>query len=559
MPKLKAMNVMAATALAAGGCAAPDRSPTLEQSGVSLYEGMGRHHRAVATTSPLAQRYFDQGLVLAFAFNHDEAIRAFREAARLDPGCAMAWWGVALCNGPHINNPVMPPERSREAWEALRQARSRRQRASPLERELIDALGERYADPPPADRRPLDEAYARAMRSVHEAHPGDADVAVLFAEALMDLRPWDLWTLDGVARPETPEILAALEAAMRADPDHPGALHLYIHAQEASPHPEQADAVADRLRSLVPAAGHLVHMPSHIDVQVGRWALAVEQNQEAIEADRAYRAIAPRQGFYHIYMAHNHHMLTFAAMMQGRSDLALRTAREQVAGVPEDYARREAALIDGFMIVPYDVLKRFGRWDDLLREPAPPEYLPITTAMWRFSRALALAAKGRIDEAEREQAAFREAVARVPPGAVMSLNPAEHVLRIADRVLAGELALARGELDASVEALREAVALEDTLRYMEPPEWIQPVRHTLGAVLVRAGRHQEAEQVYREDLADWPGNGWSLYGLAGCLRARGEAAEAEEVERRFREVWSRADVQIGSSCFCVPGARASGL
>lgn len=514
---------------------------------------MGTHHRPVSTSSLLAQRYFDQGLVWTFAFNHDEAIRSFREAARLDPDCAIAWWGVALCNGPHINNPVMSPEQLRDAWDALQQAQQRRAKASPAEQALIDALAHRYANPPPEDRRPLDEAYAAAMRRAWQAHSDDPDIGVLFAEALMDLQPWDLWTPDGKPKGGTTEVLSVLEKVLAKSPDHPGACHLYIHAVEGGPSPEKGIAAADRLRTAVPIAGHLVHMPSHIDVQVGRWAMAADQNRAAIEADRRYRALSPRQGFYAVYMAHNHHFLAFASMMEGRSEEALKAARDMIAGVPKDFLKSQPALIDPYLMIELDVLKRFGRWDEVLNQPRPAPTLPITTAFWHYARGIAHAAKHDAPAARREQEAFRAVVEKLPADAIMAINPAHKVLSIADHVLAGEIALARREMDKSIAELREAVRIEDELLYIEPPDWVQPARHTLGAVLVDAGRFEEAEKVYREDLERWPENGWSLHGLATCLRARGAHAEAEKVEERFKKAWARADVKIGSSCLCVAG------
>jgi tetratricopeptide (TPR) repeat protein len=538
---LRACAIVGATVAAAYG----ERS-------VPLYEGMGDHHREVTTTSPLAQKYFDQGLTWAFAFNHDEAIRSFEKAAELDPDCAMAWWGVALCNGPHINNPAVPPARATAAWQALQKAMVALGHATPVERALIEALSKRYADAAPTDRSALDQAYAAAMAKVWEKYPRDPDVGTLYAEALMDLRPWDLWTQDQQPRSETPVIVAVLEDVLRLDPKHPGANHLYIHAVEPSRHPEKANAAAKRLRDLVPGSGHMVHMPSHIYVLTGRWADAAQQNERAISADRAYRKIAPRQGFYHVYMLHNHHMLAFASMMEGRREVAVRAAREVVESVPEDYMKREAALVDPYMGAIYDVLKRFGRWDDILREPGPPSYLPITTAMWRLSRGVAYAAKGDIALAEQERVAFQKAVSQVPEDALMAINPAADILKIAEHFLDGEIAYRRGDIDVSVRALRQAIALEDRLRYMEPPEWMQPVRHTLGAVLMSAGRFEEAETVYRKDLARWPENGWSLYGLSRCLQERQATAEAKEIEERFGKAWSRADSPIASSCLCVP-------
>jgi tetratricopeptide (TPR) repeat protein len=389
------------------------------------------------------------------------------------------------------------------------------------------------------------------MAEVWRANPEDADVGTLYAESLMDLQPWDLWTKDGQPKGRALEIVALLEEVLAKAPEHPGALHLYIHATEASAHPDRAITVADRLRGLVPASGHLVHMPSHIDVLTGRWELAAVQNEKAIEADRRYRKKSPKQGFYSIYMAHNHHMLAFASMMEGRGEVAIRAARHVVADVPSDYGREQAALIDPYMAIPYETLTRFGRWDDMLKEPAPASYWPITTALWRFCRGVAYAAKGDIAGAEAEQTAFREAAAKVPHDALMAVSPAKTVLRTAEHMLAGELAYRQGRMDDACAELHEAVKAENELLYMEPPEWILPVRHALGAVLIETGRHAEAEQVYRDDLKKWPNNGWSLYGLAACLEARGATAEAAEVERQFEKAWARADTKIGSSCLCV--------
>ncbi len=524
-----------------------------EKLSVPLYEGLGKHRRTVTTSSPAAQRYFNQGLNWTYAFNHDEAIRSYKKAAELDPECAMAWWGVSLCNGPHINYPLMPPDRAAEAWEALQRARALSPQVTPVERALIEALSKRYANPPPTDRAPLDKAYADAMARVWKTHPRDADVGTLYAEALMDLRPWDLWTPDGQPRPETPTIVAVLEEVLRLEPEHAGANHLYIHAIEPSPNPARATASAERLVDLVPGSGHLVHMPSHIFVLTGRWAEASAQNELAIASDRAYRKLAPTPGFYRLYMLHNHHMLSFAAMMEGRSEVAIRAARAAVASVPADELKRQAALADPYMGAVFDALKRFGRWDDILNEPPPPSCLPITTAMWRMTRGVAYAAKGQIDHAEQERVAFRRAVDRVPDDAQMAINPARDILAIATLFLDGEIAYRRGDIDASVRTLRRAIALEDGLRYIEPPEWMQPVRHTLGAVLTDAERFEEAEAVYRADLKRWPENGWSLYGLARCLRDRGADAEAKQVAARFSKTWARADASIGSSCLCVPG------
>ncbi|MGQ0553252.1 MAG: tetratricopeptide repeat protein [Planctomycetota bacterium] len=579
--RLAALAVLIA-ASAAGCSASRTANPSTATAAAAAeaavrFEGLGGYGRPITTSSADAQTWFDQGLVFAWSFNHDEAIRSFYAAAEADPDAAMPWWGIALANGPHINNPLVPETREWLAVAAVQRARelilarSRRPETqsaaqaarAQLEAELVEALATRYASPPTPDRAARDQAYAEAMRRVWTAHPDDADIGALCAEALMDLHPWDLWANDGTPREWTGEILAVLDQVLRLEPEHPGGLHLLIHAVEAGPEPERALAAADRLRHLVPVSGHMLHMPSHIDVLLGRWQEAIDSNLRAIDADARYRAVRPRQEFHHVYMAHNLQMLAFAGMMDGRSALALDAARRIARGVPDDYARRETVAIEPFFSILYDTLVRFGRWDEMLAEPAPPEHLMLTTASWRFARGVSLAAKGQVAEAEAEAARFREAAAKLPPERYVSVNPAQRVLAIAGRVLDGEIAYRRGETDAAVAALHEAVAIEDQLVYMEPPEWALPVRHALGAILLEAGRLDEAEAVYRADLEQWPGNGWSLHGLASCLERKagkdgaaetGPAAEAAAAAReRFRAAWADADVSIGSSCLCVPG------
>jgi tetratricopeptide (TPR) repeat protein len=365
----------------------------------------------------------------------------------------------------------------------------------------------------------------------------------------MDLRPWDLWSAAGEPRPETPEILATLEAALRLDRRHPLANHLYVHAVEAGPSPGRGTAAADLLRDLCPGIGHLVHMPSHIDVRTGRWADAIAANTRAIEADRAYRERMPKQ----VYMAHDRHMLAFAAMMRGQSRLALEAIRAMVAELPLDWLRENATGADGMVAMPYEVLVRFGRWDEVLAEPEPPEWLPLSRALRHAARGTAFAATGRVDDARREQAAFVAARAAVPKEVVFGTNSAEDVLAVAGAMLEGEILVRAGERDAGVAALRAAVAAEDALRYDEPPAWLVMVRHALGATLIADGRFGEAERVYRDDLARWPGNGWSLFGLAASLDAQGKADEAAPFHQRFAEAWKDADLPISSSCCCQPG------
>jgi len=545
-----AASLFVALALVAGAGPAPARAAEATQP---LFSGLGKHTRKVTTASRDAQRYFDQGLNFLFAFNHDEAIRSFRQAAVLDPGCAMAHWGIALANGPHINNPAVDEAHARAAWAALGQAQAALAGAAPVERALVGALAARYADPQPADRKPLDQAYADAMRGVWRDYPGDADVGALFAEALMDLRPWDLWTPEGQPQPGTEEVLATLEAVLARSPRHPLANHLYIHAVEASPYPEKADAAADRLRDLQPGLGHMVHMPSHIDVRRGRWQQAAAANRKAIEADRRYRERVPEQGFYRIYMAHNHHMLAYSYMMEGQGERAIAAIGELVAGIPPDFARESAAFVDGYMAMPLEVLMRFGRWEEILAAPEPAEYHPIARALRHGARGVAYAAQGKTDEARAEQQLFAAARERVSAEAFFGNNPAAAILDVAEHLLAGEILFREGERDGGLAELRLAVAAEDRLRYDEPPDWIQPVRHALGAALLEAGQAAEAEAVYREDLRRLPDNGWSLFGLARSLRMQGREGEAARAEADFKQAWKRADVKLRSSCFCQPG------
>ncbi len=519
------------------------------------FDGTGPHHRVVATPSDEAQAFFDQGLAFLYAFNHDEAIRSFRRAAELDPQCAMAYWGIAYANGPHINNPAVPPAREIKAFEAAqRAARLAETMNDGANRALINAVAFRYGSPPPDDRAPFDEAFASAMAGVHESFPDDGDVGALYAEALMNLHPWDLWTHDGEPKEWTPEIVALLEGVLETHPEHPLALHLYIHTVEASNDPARAEEAADRLRDLMPGLGHMVHMPSHIDVRRGRWEEAIVANTRAIEADRAYRAAAPEPpDFYRLYMSHNHHMKAYAAMMVGRREVAMASIRDLVDDIPTDWLRENAFWADGFIAMPYEVLMRFGRWEEILQEPEPADYLPFTRSMHHAARAVALAALDRPEEARVEQAIFLEQRKSLPADAIFGNNLAHDLLDVADRLVEGEILYREGDKDGGVEVLYQAAALEDGLNYDEPPDWIQPIRHALGATLMQERRYADAEVVYREDLARLPGNGWSLYGLARSLRLQGETAEADAIDASFETAWTGADTQLRSSCFCQPG------
>ncbi|MDB6174079.1 MAG: Tetratricopeptide repeat protein [Chthoniobacteraceae bacterium] len=549
--RLAVFTVLVSTAfLTAGSAKEPVQSNPTASPPAEL--DLGSHSFKVSTRSGEAQRAFDRGLTLAYAFSHLAAEQEFRRAAEADPQCAMAWWGIALVNGPHINVPAVQAERAKIATEAVAKARELAPAAGKTEHELIEALGLRYRYPQPEDRAPLDQAYAEAMRNVWKSNPENADVATLCAEALMDLHPWDLWLNDGRPQPWTPEIVTALEQAIALNVNHPGANHLYIHAVEASAHPERALAAADRLGGLVPGASHTVHMPAHIYARLGRWEDAALANQKAITADLLYRATYLRPGFYALYMAHNQHFLAYTAMMRGRGAEALENARAMAAGVPANFVRDYPQIADGYVIFPSEVLLRFGRWEEVLAEPRPPAGLPLSNALWHFTRAAALNALDRPEDARLERDAFLVAAAAVPKQWTFGNNSATDLLAIATLVIEGEMAARDGRLEQSINSLSEAVRIQDTLRYDEPPDWIQPVRHTLGAVLLKAGRAAEAETVYREDLAKYPENGWALFGLASALRQKGDP-EAPSVEARFVKAWASADIRIASTCQCVPG------
>jgi len=512
-----------------------------------LYADLGTHHHPVSCSAP-AQQYFDQGLRLVYGFNHDEAVRAFSAAARLDPNCAMAYWGIALALGPNINLPL-DAERANAAHDAMQRAVGLAPRASAIEQDYIAALSKRYSADPDAERKPLDRAYADAMRQVAQRHPDDLDAQTLFAESMMDLRPWDLWTADGEPRPGTPEIVATLEGVLQKDPNHPGANHYYIHAIEASPQPEKGLPSAARLAGLMPGAGHLVHMPSHIYIRTGRYGDAAAANRQAIAADERYIAAAQPSGVYPMmYYPHNIHFLWAAASMDGRSADAIGAARELATKVPPDMAR-QMPMVEYFMPTPYFALARFGRWQEILAEPAPPDDLHYNAAMWHYARGLACAATGHYADAERERAALNTDADAVPADRVVGDNQsARQLLRLASLLLAGEIAARQGQCETALPKLEEAVSVQDGLPYMEPPPWYYPARQSLGAVLLQCGRPDAAAVVFREDLQRNPGNGWSLYGLAQALRAENDPGAAA-AESRFRTAWRDADVRLTSSRF----------
>ncbi len=552
------------TALSAGSLLAqePQRpvrdasSPSTAPARLALYEGFNGYTRRITTASTAAQQWFDQGVQLLYGFNHDEAIRSFETAAELDPTCAMAWWGAAYARGLHINNPEMGEEQSRRAHEAADNALAALDDESPVEQALIRAVRSRYAWPVPKDRRPLDQSYADAMEAVWHRFPDDADVGALYAESLMNLQPWDLWTAAGVPKGRTLEIVAVLERTLAKHPRHPGANHFYIHAIEASPWPEKGIEVAERLQTLVPGSGHLVHMPSHIFMRVGRYAEAAAANERAIAADENYFSNAPAPDFYSVYFLHNIHFLAYAAMMEGRYESAITASRKIETTIPPEFLKKYVTVADGFMPTTLHVLIRFGKWNEILAAPEPESWRLLSRAERHFARSLAHAALGQTEAARREIDLLDEVAQGFTDEWKMGNNSAKAVIEVARTMAEGELAYRQGDREPAFERLRAAVKLEEALSYDEPPGWMQPVRHALGALLLADDRPQEAEEVYQADLVRHPGNAWSLLGLQQALAKQGNAREADALDEQVRQAWARADVAPVASCYCHPDALA---
>jgi tetratricopeptide (TPR) repeat protein len=508
---------------------------------------LGSHVFPVSTKNKQAQLFMNQGLNLSYAFNHAEAGRAYREAERLDPKLAIAFWGEALALGPNINAP-MSPESEAPALEAIKKADALRANASPREQALIDALKYRYTGKA-EERRANDVAYADAMRKVHLQFPDDDDISMLYVESVMDLRPWGYWTKDGTPYDRTSEVVALTEKVIARNPNHPGALHLYIHLMEAF-QADKAEAAADRLLTLMPAAGHMVHMPAHIYQRVGRYSDAAKSNVMAIAADEDYIAQCRAQGLYPMaYYPHNLHFLWFAATAEGNSKVAIEAARKAASRVDDD-TLKAVPLLAGFRVVPYYALTRFGKWDEMLREPEPPDTSVYLKAMWHYARGTAYLGKGQTNDADQELAKL---TALMPDksldGPLFSPNTARAVLTIAQEVLSGEIDSAKKNYDSAVAHLERAVRLEDALVYTEPAEFHFPPRQALGAVLLDAGRPAEAETVYWEDLRRNKENGWSLFGLTQALNAQGKKDDAALVAARFHKAWAAADVKLSSSRF----------
>ncbi len=535
---------------AASTSAPPPAPPQLV--GATLLEGLGNYHFPI-TANAEAQRWFDQGLMLTYGFNHDAAERSYLRATELDPQCAMCWWGAALVVGPHVNA-AMDPANNPVAWQRLQKALALAPKATPREQAYIRALSARYAENPPADRKALDAAYVEATRKLAKEFPDDLDAATMHAEAMMDTQPWDYYDEKLQPKGHTAEVVSVLESVIKRNPDHAGALHLYVHAVEASDDPQRGAAAADHLRTLIPGSGHLVHMPAHIYSRVGRWHDAVLANQVAIEADDAYLAVCRgnTKGVYPLgYVPHNHHFLWFAASMEGSKALAKSAAEHtaQRTDLPDLMRQPGFAGLQQFWLTPWFYRVRFGEWDEIAAAPNPAPDLPYVTAIWHYAQGMAAVRQDRLDDAGKH---LQELAARANDPVMEQLTmwdryPLSHAARIAERTLSGELATARGDRAAGIRALREAAAIEDRIPYDEPPGWHAPTRQTLGAMLLAAGQAKEAETVYREELRRNPANGWSLYGLAQSLRAQKRDAEARDVDAQFARAWANADVKLSGS------------
>ncbi|HSL20456.1 MAG TPA: hypothetical protein VK886_02905 [Vicinamibacterales bacterium] len=520
-------------------------SPAPETEGpiAPLLANLGTYHHKVSTADARAQQFFDQGLRLVYAFNHAEAVRAFREAARRDPRLAMAHWGHAYALSPNINDPITP-EREKEAYEAVQRAAALRAGATPAERAFIDALATRYSERYGEDRPAKDAAFVAAMRKVAQQYPDDPDATTIYAAAIMETMPWRYWREDGAPQPGTEEVIQLLERTFAKHPDHPGAHHLYIHIVEASNAPQRGEPSADKLESLMPGAGHLVHMPAHIYIRVGRYRDAAESNVRAIRADEDYITQCKAQGIYPLsYYPHNIHFLWAASMWEGRSEVAIQTGRQVAAKVASH--GEIAPWAQPFLVAQYFALVRFGRWAELVAEPAPDPKLPLVRGVWLYARGVALANTGRVDDAAKVLGELRELLTSLAQDDTpIGNNTLRTVLSVGAPLLAGAIAERRGELDAAIAQFDRAVRLEDALVYNEPTDWAMPARHALGAALIGAGRPAEAETVYWEDLRRNPENGWALHGLARALDAQKKETQAAQARARFARAWTRADISL---------------
>ena len=528
---------------------ASERSQSQLNSAVPLWNNLGNIHHKITTNSPQAQRYFDQGLTFIFGFNHAEAKRSFQQAIQLDSDCAMCYWGMALSEGPNINAP-MNQESIPTSYQAIQKAQKLSTKTTPIEQVYIQALSQRYSPQNLENRQPLDMAYANAMRELSQQYPNDLDAATLFAESLMDLMPWNYWQENGEPQPLTNEVVKTLEFVLEKNPNHPGAIHYYIHALEASPYPEKAEKAADRLRNLVPASGHLVHMPSHLYLRIGRYHDAASANQNAIKADEKFLATSQQKGLYSaLYYPHNIHFFWSAASMEGRSEDAINAARKLVDKVSLQEVK-QIPFSEIFLPTPYFSLVQFGKWDEVLTESQPSNDFPYTMAMWHYARGIAWVGKGSLENAQFEYQKIKDLLQNSAISSLETVNvPATNLISIANHLLVAKMADLKDKNEEMISEYQAAVKIQDNLPYTEPPYWYYPVRLSLGAALLRLNRKQEAEAVYRQDLQQHANNGWSLYGLAESLSAQGKQKEAEEVKQEFKKAWLEADIKLTTSEF----------
>jgi tetratricopeptide (TPR) repeat protein len=508
----------------------------------TMFAGLSDLHHPVSTTNAEAQKFFNQGLALLFAFNHDEATRSFKQAAKLDSNLAMAYWGIALANGQNYNLGPLP-DREKAAYEAIQKALPLATKAPENERDYINALAKRYSPDPKADHQKLSLDYKNAMAELVKKYPDDLDAATLYAESCMNLRPWKLYTQDGKPVEGTEEIVAVLESVLKRNPNHIGANHYYIHAVEASQNPERGLASAYRLKTLAPAAGHLVHMPAHIHMRIGDYETAATANAQGADADRAYIKVAGAQGFYPMmYYNHNVHFFAIARAFEGNYADARKAADELVAfAMP---MVKEMAMLDAFTPTNTLILVRFHKWDEIAKQPEPDKSIRYTNLIWHFAQGMAHTATGKLDKAENELKTIREIIKNTPADASLGLNDTVNVMRIAESFLAGKLALAKKDNKTAVELFRKAIAAEDALNYTEPADWYIPVRESLGAALLMNKEFVEAEKVFREDLQKNPRNGRSLFGLLESLKAQNKTIAAQFVQREFETSWKNADTKL---------------
>jgi tetratricopeptide (TPR) repeat protein len=522
-----------------------------QETKAPLFKNLGEiNHFKITTDSELAQKYFDQGVTLAYGFNHEEAFRSFNETARLDSNCAMAYWGMAIVLGPNINLPMDQSSVS-TAYEAVQKAIKLLDNETQKEKDWVIALSKRYSKEKLDDRSRLDSAYSDAMRELAKKYPDDSNINTMFAESLMDLHPWDYWLKDGTARPWTAEIISTLENALKKNENHSGANHLYIHAVEASQNPQIGLTSADRLRFLVPGAGHLVHMPAHIYIRTGKYHEGSLANRRAVKSDEEYINQCNQQGFYPLaYYPHNYHFLWATATLEGDSKTAIGAALKTSTRPPDSLMDMCGyKTLQHFSVIPLYAYVTFGKWDDILNYKSPQEVRPYPQGVWHYARGMAFMAKNNIEEAQKELSELEKlkANSEVDKLDIWGINSAGALLKIGYEVLAGEIAAKEKQYNLAIKHLRKAVELEDQLRYDEPPTWFYPVRQNLGAVLIEMGRYSEAQKVYEENLKEIPDNGWALFGLAQALLKQNRNEDALEVEKKFKDAWQYADIELTSS------------